>query len=159
MGIISFLKNAGDRILRKADQKSEDRKTKKINKHIRSLGLRSSDITSTVIGDKVVLSGVVENEEERDKLVVAVGNVQGIAQVDEDLKILHPKWNTPEEKQFYTVQRGDSLSKIAEKVYGDANKYPFIFEANKPMLTHPDKIYPGQVLIIPPKEISGGKAA
>jgi nucleoid-associated protein YgaU len=47
------------------------------------------------------------------------------------------------------VVSGDNLSKIAKKFYGDANKYPVIFEANKPMLSHPDKIYPGQMLRIP----------
>jgi nucleoid-associated protein YgaU len=47
------------------------------------------------------------------------------------------------------VQKGDTLSKVAKEMYGDANKYPQIFEANKPMLTHPDKIYPGQKLRIP----------
>lgn len=50
---------------------------------------------------------------------------------------------------MYTVQKGDTLSAIAKKHYGDASKYNAIFEANKPMLTHPDKIYPGQVLRIP----------
>ena len=44
---------------------------------------------------------------------------------------------------------GDTLGKIAKNYYGNAMKYPVIFEANKPMLTHPDKIYPGQVLRIP----------
>ena len=53
------------------------------------------------------------------------------------------------ESVFYTVQGGDSLSKIAKEHYGSANKYSVIFEANKPMLTDPDKIYPGQVLVIP----------
>ena len=52
--------------------------------------------------------------------------------------------------RFHTVMRGDTLSKIAKNFYGDAMKYPLIFEANKPMLSHPDKIYPGQVLRIPP---------
>ena len=47
------------------------------------------------------------------------------------------------------AQTGDTLSKIAKEMYGDANKYPVIFEANKPMLKDPDKIYPGQVLRIP----------
>jgi len=57
---------------------------------------------------------------------------------------------TPEpEAQYHTVVKGDTLSKIAKTFYGDAMKYPVIFEANKPMLTHPDKIYPGQVLRIP----------
>ena len=52
---------------------------------------------------------------------------------------------------FYTVQKGDTLSKIAKDQYGNANKYQQIFEANKPMLKDPDKIYPGQVLRIPPE--------
>jgi len=55
------------------------------------------------------------------------------------------------EAQWHTVVRGDTLSAIAKKFYGDANKYPVIFEANKPMLSHPDKIYPGQMLRIPPQ--------
>jgi nucleoid-associated protein YgaU len=51
---------------------------------------------------------------------------------------------------MYTVKSGDTLSAIAKEQYGDAMKYPQIFEANKPMLENPDKIYPGQVLRIPP---------
>lgn len=47
------------------------------------------------------------------------------------------------------MKSGDTLSKIAKDMYGDADKYPQIFEANKPMLKDPDKIYPGQVLRIP----------
>jgi nucleoid-associated protein YgaU len=54
------------------------------------------------------------------------------------------------EATFYTVKRGDTLSGIAKAHYGNAGKYMVIFEANKPMLEDPDKIYPGQVLRIPP---------
>ena len=56
------------------------------------------------------------------------------------------------EAVFYEVKRGDSLSKIAKAQYGDAMKYPVIFEANKPMLKDPNLIYPGQMLRIPPLE-------
>ena len=49
----------------------------------------------------------------------------------------------------YTVQSGDTLSKISKQYYGDANKYMKIFEANKDKLKDPDKIQPGQVLVIP----------
>ena len=51
--------------------------------------------------------------------------------------------------QHYVVKKGDTLSKIAKEFYGNANAYMKIFEANKPMLSHPDKIYPGQNLRIP----------
>jgi nucleoid-associated protein YgaU len=54
-----------------------------------------------------------------------------------------------EESKYHTVVRGDTLSAIAKTYYDDASEYPAIFEANKPMLSHPDKIYPGQMLRIP----------
>ncbi len=55
------------------------------------------------------------------------------------------------QSRMYTVKSGDTLSKISKEMYGEANKYDQIFEANKPMLKDPDKIYPGQVLRIPPE--------
>jgi nucleoid-associated protein YgaU len=54
-----------------------------------------------------------------------------------------------EESKFHDVVRGDTLSAIAKTYYGNAGKYMVIFEATKPMLGHPDKIYPGQKLHIP----------
>ena len=81
----------------------------------------------------------------KKKVVLVVGNSEGIATVDDQMTVQH----TEPEAQFHTVVSGDSLSKIAKHYYGDAMKYPVIFEANKPMLSDPDKIYPGQVLRIP----------
>lgn len=51
---------------------------------------------------------------------------------------------------MYVVVRGDTLARIAKEFYGDFAKFPLIFEANKSVLEHPDKIYPGLVLVIPP---------
>ena len=51
--------------------------------------------------------------------------------------------------QWYEVKRGDTLSKIAKEVYGDASLYPKIFEANRDSLKNPDKIRVGQKLRIP----------
>ncbi len=81
----------------------------------------------------------------REKVVLVLGNTAGIAQVDDRLEVERKE----PEAQFYTVKSGDTLSKIAKQYYGNANKYPTIFEANRPMLQNPDKIYPGQVLRIP----------
>ena len=72
----------------------------------------------------------------------------GVATVNDKMEVEDPQ----PEAQYHEVVSGDNLSKIAKNFYGDANKYPLIFEANKPMLTHPDKIYPGQLLRIPPLE-------
>jgi nucleoid-associated protein YgaU len=49
----------------------------------------------------------------------------------------------------YTVQRGDSLSRIARHAYGDANRWHEIFEANRDQIDDPDLIHPGQVLKLP----------
>jgi nucleoid-associated protein YgaU len=52
--------------------------------------------------------------------------------------------------QTYTVESGDSLSKIAKRVYGDASKWHAIFEANRDKIKNPDLIHPGEVLSLPP---------
>lgn len=77
----------------------------------------------------------------KEKIILAVGNVAGVAEVEAEADGTEP--------MFHVVQKGDTLSGIANKTLGNANRYPDIFEANKPMLTHPDKIYPGQTLRIP----------
>jgi nucleoid-associated protein YgaU len=96
-----------------------------------------------------ILSFVKEaGQAAKEKAVLLVGNTRGVAQVDDRIEV--------EEKQpevtMHTVASGDSLSKIAKQYYGDPMKYPVIFEANKPMLKDPNKIYPGQVLRIPPRD-------
>jgi nucleoid-associated protein YgaU len=97
-------------------------------------------------GEKVILNGKVKTQEEAEKIIIAAGNNEGVAEVESNIEVEEP---APEAK-MYEVQSGDSLSRIAKEFYGDAMKYPVIFEANKPMLTDPDKIYPGQMLRIPP---------
>ena len=82
---------------------------------------------------------------DREKVILVLGNTAGIAQVDDRLEVERKE----PEAQFYTVKAGDTLSKIAKQHYGNANKYPTILEANRPMLRNPDQIYPGQVLRIP----------
>jgi nucleoid-associated protein YgaU len=115
-------------------------------KMIGELGLGVEELSIRVDDDKVTVGGTAATQADREKVVLAVGNVAGIAQVDDQMEVAGPK------ATFYTVQPGDSLSKIAKEHYGDAMKYPVIFEANKPMLEHPDKIYPGQQLRIPALE-------
>ncbi len=113
--------------------------------HVKSLGLPYNSISVKTSGDTVILEGEVAKQEDSEKISLAVGNVEGVAVVDNRMSVAEP---APEAK-YHTVEKGDTLSKIAKEYYGDMMKYPAIFEANKPMLTHPDKIYPGQVLRIP----------
>jgi nucleoid-associated protein YgaU len=151
MGLISFIKNAGEKLF-KSEEKKEQEKADLIAAHIKKFGFDTRDIQIKVDDDKVILMGSVDTIENKNKVIVTAGNVDGIASVDDWLVVKHPPVVTPPqpEKQFYTVKKGDYLSKIAKEVYGNANKYNVIFEANKPMLKDPNLIYPGQVLVIPP---------
>jgi nucleoid-associated protein YgaU len=93
----------------------------------------------------VIVHGTTSDTASAERVILALGNVEGVGSVDSQLHVLNPA----PEAVFYTVQSGDSLSKISKSQYGDPMRYEQIFEANKPMLTHVDKIYPGQVLRIP----------
>jgi len=151
MGLISFIKNAGAKLF-KSEEKLEEEKAKLILNHIGKFGFDVSNVKVTVDDEKVILAGKVDTIENKNKIIVTAGNVDGISVVEDHLLVIVPPPVTPPppEKQFYTVKKGDYLSKIAKEVYGDAKKYPVIFEANKPMLKDPNLIYPGQVLVIPP---------
>ena len=156
MGLFSFVKNAGAKLFGLDDKKEEAAaadaaaanaaKEAKIHDFVRAFDLKIDNFQVICDGDMATLRGEAHSQAEKEKLVLAVGNINGIATVDDQMTVEAPE----PEAQFYTVVSGDSLSKIAKKYYGDAMKYPTIFEANKPMLDHPDKIYPGQTLRIPP---------
>jgi len=161
MGFFDFLKGAGkeppkpepvqrETAMSAAEKQAvNDRRIAMgIAKHVESLGLEIQDFSVKVNGDTAAVNGTVEDQATKEKVVLAVGNTMGIARVDDQIEVVKPE----PEAQFHTVASGESLSLIAKKYYGDAMKYPVIFEANKPMLSDPDKIYPGQVLRIPPIE-------
>lgn len=168
MGMFDFVKNVGKKLGFGDD---EPPKEEEVKKELDSHDLGTEKVDVAVKGDQVVLKGVVADQSAFEKAVIAVGNTLGISKVNADeLKIVPPdsglkldkadmtelvKASIPaKEPVFYTVKKGDNLSKIAEAQYGKGNagKYKLIFEANKPMLKHPDKIYPGQVLRIPALE-------
>ena len=144
MGLFTFLKDVGEKIFGGGEAKAEELK-KSLDAH----GLDAKDIQVQVDGDQVVLKGSVKDQATLEKVVLAVGNNVGVAGVKtDDIAVSTPA----EESVFYTVKSGDTLWKIAEAQYGKGkgDQYNIIFEANTPMLKHPDKIYPGQVLSIPP---------
>ena len=150
MGLLSFFKGVGEKIFKKEDAalpvaEAEPLRASALLAHVKALGLPYNSLSVKTSADSVVLEGEVATQEDAEKIALAVGNVEGVELVDSRLKVATPA--SP--ARYHTVKSGDSLSKIALEVYGDLQKYPVIFEANKPMLTHPDKIYPGQVLRIP----------
>ncbi len=154
MGIFDFAKNAGAKLLGRDDGATavEERNQEmifgnRLLRHVTSLGLEVSDLKIGFDDGVATLQGKARDQGTREKVVLAVGNTEGVARVDDQMTVGAPE----PEARMYTVQKGDSLSKIAKEHYGDAMKYPVIFEANKPMLKDPNLIYPGQVLRIPPQ--------
>jgi len=143
MSLFSFVKEAGEKLW---DAVSGGDANKKLQEHISKLGLPGSDkVDLKVNGDTVTVTGEGISQELKEKILVAAGNVAGITNVEDKVTTA----DAAAESKFYTVKSGDTLSAISKQVYGNPNEYNKIFEANKPMLTHPDKIYPGQVLRIP----------
>ena len=137
MGLWNFVKDAGRSLFGGTAEATES----VLMNEVRQLGLPADDVQIRMNGDRAVLSGGGKlSVEEREKLIIAVGNVEGVAVVEAEM---------PNEPVFHTVMKGDSLWAIAAKTLGNGARYPEIFEANKPMLSDPDKIYPGQVLRIP----------
>lgn len=147
MGLLSFVKEAGEKILDAVSGGSKEDQADRLKKHIDSLNLPGAEKVSIAVADdgSATISGDVGSQEDKEKILVAVGNVSGVGQVNDSVTVTQ----RGAESRYYTVKSGDSLSAIAKAMYGSASDYQDIFEANKPMLTHPDKIYPGQVLIIP----------
>jgi nucleoid-associated protein YgaU len=141
MGLFDFIKNVGANILGKGND-AEDIKEllqKDIGDKITNLNVEFDDGVVTLFGE-------CDSQATKEKAVLIAGNIKGVERV-EDVNLTAPPDEEP--AVFYTVQRGDSLSKIAKKYYGNAMKYPEIFEANREVIKDPDLIYPGQQLRIP----------
>jgi len=161
MGILDFVKEAGEALLGKAhaadapppapgpDADAANRAAgEAIENYIKSQGLDATGLDAEFDGATrtVKVYGVAADQATKEKILLCCGNVKGVAAVDDQMSVS----TASAEATYYTVKSGDTLSAISKSVYGDANKYNGIFEANKPMLSSPDRIYPGQVLRIPP---------
>jgi nucleoid-associated protein YgaU len=164
MGMISFLKEAGEKLFGKkpevaaaaAEPTSQEKlaaanavAAQAIGDYIRAQNLPADTLKISFDGatQVVTVAGTVPTQEIKEKIILCCGNVAGVTGVNDELQSTEPA----DQSQYHTVVSGDTLSAIAKKFYGNANAYPKIFEANKPMLSHPDKIYPGQLLRIPPQ--------
>ncbi|MEE3924642.1 peptidoglycan-binding protein LysM [Pseudomonas viridiflava] len=147
MSIWSFVKEAGEKIL-DAITPGNANADEVLKDHISKVGLGNPNIQTEVDGGTVIVKGEVASQEEKEKILVTLGNIEGVEKVDDQMTVASSAPAATESK-FYEVKKGDTLSAISKAMYGDANKYQKIFDANKPMLKDVNKIYPGQKLRIP----------
>lgn len=164
MDLFGFAKDIGRRIFR-----TEDEAVDKIRELIESNNPGVTDLEVKFENGIVSLGGVCDSTAAMQKCVLLAGNVKGVVDVYANKMTVKPQAAKPaqagaskaekapqpvaeeaEEKiEFYVIQSGDTLSKLAKKYYGDARKYPRIFEANREVIQDPDKIFVGQKIRIP----------
>ncbi|OYU50088.1 MAG: peptidoglycan-binding protein LysM [Rhizobiales bacterium PAR1] len=146
MGLFNFIKSVGHKVFGASEAQAApaDELAKEVAKH----GLNVDGLDIQVSGNKITVGGSTTNTAEAEKIILALGNTMGVSEVESKLIVAQ---EVPA-ATMYEVKSGDTLWKIAETHYGKGKgaKYEVIFEANKPMLSHPDKIYPHQMLRIPP---------
>lgn len=161
MGLFDFIKGIGKKNTAPAEPQAAPASTpaatpvepsaqeiaNKLLGHIKALGLPVTGLSVSYNGasDLATIKGQVQTQADKEKIVLAVGNIDHVAQVDDQMTVATPE----PESQFYTVKSGDTLSKISKEFYADANQYNKIFEANRPLLKDANDIFPGQVLRIP----------
>lgn len=202
---LDFLKEMGE-ALKGTDIDSVEEFEKSLVDRVKSLRLSVSDLDIQYDKGVATVMGMVPDQATKEKVLLAVGNVKGVARVKDSLAVgltasqkaelrkratvragsksaaavaaaakAAEKARKEAKAKFelemrraafkkelsarakdganasvmYTVKKGDSLSKIAKKLYGDSSKWKAIFEANQPLIKKADLIYPGQVLRIP----------
>jgi len=159
MGLFDFAGSVGTSLSKAIGLGNEEANAKELAQSLRDHGVTIEKGMVTVKGDTVTITGQASSQAEREKAILILGNTKGVAHVDDRITLAPPSAAPSQTAQpsapsvapstLYTVKAGDTLSKIAKQFYGDANRYSELFDANKPMLKDPDKIYPGQVLRVP----------
>jgi nucleoid-associated protein YgaU len=170
MSLLSFIKDAGEKLFHPAAaggaaEPASDQATPATaaaKPDLAALNKTASDSILRYIGTQnlptegldlsydgatatVTVSGEVADQATHEKIILCCGNVHSVEHVDDRITVTAPA----DEARYYTVKSGDTLSKISKEMYGDANRYNEIFEANTPMLKSADRIYPGQTLRVP----------
>ena len=141
MGLLSFAKNIGKKLFG-----SEDEAPEKLKKHIEEDNPGINNLEIQVQDGVATIKGDTDDPSALEKVILMAGNALGIEEVRAD-EVTAPAQTATVE--YYEVQKGDSLWKIAKNAYGDGNRHPDIFEANKEVIQNPDLIFPGQMLRIP----------
>ncbi|MGZ4960194.1 MAG: peptidoglycan-binding protein LysM [Methylomonas sp.] len=144
MGLLDFAKNIGKKLF-----SSENEAPAAIKKLLEADNPGLENFKVDVKDGHAALSGIAKSAEALEKAVLMTGNVEGVEKVNVDAVKVADGSKVGGDDQFYIIEKGDTLWKVAEKAYGDGAKYQKIFEANREVIKEPDKIFPGQKIRIP----------
>ena len=141
MGLFDFWKDKGDEVIKEPEKAADD-----IKAHVEGADVNIDNLDVAYNDGVVHLGGSAASAEDMERAVMAAGNIKGVEEVKADgLNAPAPEGET----EYYTIESGDTLSALAKKYYGNAMQYTKIFEANRGVISDPDKIYPGQKIRIP----------
>lgn len=155
MGLFDFFKTSGQSLFSR-----EEEAAKKIHESINANNPGIKNLKVDFKKNTVFLSGEAQSPEALQKAVLMAGNIQGVETVNVDGMKVTAGLKTAQEieafdqTQYYVIQPGDTLSKIAQRFYGNAAKYGELFEANREVIRNPNLIFPGQKIRIPKVPVS-----
>lgn len=150
MSLLDFVSDIGQALFN-----SEEHAAEKIQHHILADNPGIENLGVLFQKGFVTLTGTSKRWEAVEKAILMAGNVKGVGKVISNIEVSENQDLAPGElggsgnNPYYVIKSGDTLSAIAKQFLGDASKYPAIFEANREVIKHPDKIFPGQKIRIP----------
>lgn len=151
MGLLDFAANLGKKLF--AANATPEEAAAKIKHEIEAANLGVTNLSVTLNNQQCVLAGECPDFIAYQKAVLIAGNIEGVANIEAKNFLIKVATVTEPEVQYYTIEKGDNLSKIAKLFYGDSNAYMQIFAENKEVIQDPDKIFPGQKIRIPVKKV------
>lgn len=144
MGLFDFVGDIGKKLFSKAEDASDA-----VTKHIAEDNPGIENLSVTVENGVANIQGSSVSATALEKAILMAGNIAGIAAVKTEGVTIQNGESLAADDEFYVIQKGDTLWKIAEKTYGNGTKYTAIVEANKEVIKDADKIFPGQKIRLP----------
>lgn len=145
MGLLDFARDVGRQIF-DTDSEAADN----IKQHI-EIGMTGvKNITVEYDDGVATICGDCDSQAVKEQAILLAGNVKGVEKIiADDLNAPAPPPEEVSKDEFYEIKSGDTLGAISKQFYGKSSQYMRIFEANREIISDPNKIYPGQKIRIP----------
>ena len=145
MGLLDFARDVGRQVF-DTDSEAADN----IKQHI-EIGMTGVKNITVEFDDGVAtICGDCDTQSVKEQAILLAGNVKGVEKIiADDLNAPMPPPEEVSKDEFYEIKSGDTLGAISKQFYGKSSQYMRIFEANREIISDPNKIYPGQKIRIP----------